>query len=329
VFVVTAQHGRCFVVKQARPGEQSALARETAVLEHVLAAGAGTRLARHLPIVAATDAASHTLVFETRAAVHDLAHRHRHSARGRFSRALAGDAGLMLARLHALAPDTLVDLPAVGIRGWGLRMHRLHLDELHTLSAAQIELVEVIQRSGELCDALDDLRGSPADDAVVHGDVRWENCIALPGARGTRRSRVALVDWELARSGDRCLDVGAFFAEYLLMWVRSVPLPAARDAGRLLAHARSPLARMRPALRTFWAGYGRASGWPDERAVLHRATRFAAVRLVEAAFEEAQMRQTLRSGTHVELQLAANILRDPGDAASRLLGIDARSAVAR
>jgi hypothetical protein len=106
------------------------------------------------------------------------------------------------------------------------------------------------------------------------------------------------------------------------MWVQSIPLAAPREPARLLAQARRPLARMQPALRSFWAGYTRASGQAADGALLDRALRFAAVRLVEAAFEEAQPRQTLRAGARVELQLAANILREPRAAATRLLSID-------
>lgn len=329
VFIVTARQGRRFVIKQARAGEPSAIAREALVLERLVAAAAGTRLARHLPVLAACRGPRDLLVFETRAGAHDLARHHRRDARGRFSRALAGDAGLMLGRLHTLAPKTLHDVPVIDHRGWGLRMHLVDLDELRTLSAAEIELVEVLQRAGALTDALDELRASPTEAALIHGDVRWENCVAIPNRTGTRRSGVALVDWELACAGDRCLDVGGFLAEYLRMWVRSIPLVAARDPSRMLAHARRPLRRMQPALRSFWAGYVRGSGRPDDAALLLRATQFAAVRLVEAAFEEAQARQTLRPGARVELQLAANILRNPGAAATRLLGIDALCATTR
>ena len=94
---------------------------------------------------------------------------------------------------------------------------------------------------------------------MIHGDVRWGNCLALRGA-SSRWTRLQLIDWELCGAGDPAFDVGAFLGEYLGAWLRSIPIANPRDAGRLRAHARLPLRRMRPALGAFWDAYARQSG---------------------------------------------------------------------
>ncbi len=62
----------------------------------------GRRLARFLPPVVAYDKAERVLILETASGTRDLTHHH---ARGRFSRALAGQVGRALACLHEICPE--------------------------------------------------------------------------------------------------------------------------------------------------------------------------------------------------------------------------------
>jgi hypothetical protein len=55
--------------------------------------------------------------------------------------------------------------------------------------------------------------------------------------------------------------------------------------------------------------------------VLRRAVRFAAVRLLAAAFEESQRHTELQARANDALHLARNILRRPDEAAAHLLGL--------
>ncbi|MDQ6776943.1 MAG: hypothetical protein M3071_12175, partial [Actinomycetota bacterium] len=52
-----------------------------------------------------------------------------------------------------------------------------------------------------------------------------------------------------------------------------------------------------------------------------RAVQLAGARLVQTAYEAAQMMQALTSSLVLHLQLALNILERPGEAATRLLGL--------
>ena len=171
-----------------------------------------------------------TLVLEAAPGARDLV---RHHARGRFSRSLAAEAGRSLARLHAVPPEALGGvaplLPAAP-------PHRPDLGGLRTLSGAAIELTRIVQRSDEFCAELDELLASPPPAvAVVHGDVRWGNCIAL--RQGSRRwGGLQLVDWELCGTGDPAVDVGAFIGEYLRAWIGSMPSSRSPRSG----HAARP-----------------------------------------------------------------------------------------
>ena len=64
-----------------------------------------------------------------------------------------------------------------------------------------------------------------------------------------------LIDWEVAGPGPAAFDVGTVLAEYLGAWIGSIPIVEPADPGRLVARARHPLDRMRPAVHEFWSAY--------------------------------------------------------------------------
>jgi hypothetical protein len=82
---------------------------------------------------------------------------------------------------------------------------------------------------------------------------------------------------------------------------------------------------MRPAIAALWDGYREARGLsPDEaRARVPRAVELAGVRLVQTALESAQTTDRLTGGVVLHLQVAANLLARPRDAAAALLGLSA------
>lgn len=311
VFVVTGSGPRAYVVKQSRAGDDPAVAREAAVLRSLESAG---RLDDLLPRLVAHDTARGILVLATEPGGRNL--REQFAGR-RFSVALARACGRALARLHRVPPGAAGPRPPGLDPAWPLSWHRPWLESLSELSAAGVELLRMTQSSATLCAALDDLRDSSRAVSLIHGDLRWDNWIALPAPPSRGRSRIVVADWELAGPGEPSIDVGAVLGEYLLAWLESIPLADGRDPGRLLAHAQVPLERLRPSLAAFWTAYGEAGGARSRR----RAVRFAAVRLLGAAVEQARDSSELRPRTVIVLQLAANLLERPDEAADRVLGL--------
>jgi aminoglycoside phosphotransferase (APT) family kinase protein len=321
VFVVTARDERCFVLKFAGRTGDGGIAREAAVLERLRSLEPGGPLASCLPALVAYDRSDGVLVLESEAGARDLGVHH---ARGRFSRALAREAGRSLALVHAIPPDAL-GLPHVPHLARTAELHRPDLDRMFTLSGAAVDLTRIVQGLDELSADLDELLASWSEASLIHGDIRWDNCLAVPRRGSSRWTRLQLIDWELCGAGDPGFDVGAFFGEYLRAWLRSIPIADPYDAGRLLPHARLPLRRMRPALRAFWEAYTLHRRVPaaELRGTLRRATRFSAVRLLTAALEEAQTLTDLRADVLGVLALSRNILRRPDEASADLLGLGA------
>jgi aminoglycoside phosphotransferase (APT) family kinase protein len=183
-------------------------------------------------------------------------------------------------------------------------------EQLRDFSAGALDVLSRLQGSRELCERLRRLRAETEDDAFVHGDLRWDNCMQVGP------SRVLLIDWELAGRGDGAADLGAALSEYLRLWAGSVPLVDPADPGRLEAQARHPLERLQPAMRALWAGYRRG------RAVsLRRVAEHAGVRLLQTAMEYAQGLVTATAEVVTLLQLADNVLRSPDHAAWALMGL--------
>ena len=322
VFVVTSNGTRGLVVKQSDDGDRAATRHEATVLERLRAAD--RRFTTRLPAPVSFDAATGILVLEAARDPQDLRRLH---ARGRYSRELAAQIGRTLALLHGTPVAALGDRGGPSDARSALRMHRPSVRDRGHLTDAALELVGAIQRSEELCAALDELDASSRDDTPAHGDLRWDNVLAARAPDGTsaRRSRVLLLDWESAGPGDRSQDVGSFLGEYLYDWMRSIPIVDRDDPARLIESAGRPLARMRPAIAAFWQAYSDHDGGEPDGALLRRAARFAAVRVLASAYEESLTRIVLSGSAHFALQLSTNILRRPDRATASLLGLGATS----
>ena len=107
VFIVTAEGERCLVLEIADRSTGARLAREAAVLNWLWSAGP-TDLSWALPPVVAYDSAEAVLILVAARGARDLS---QHYASGRFSRALASQAGKGLARLHEIDPAAAAGLP--------------------------------------------------------------------------------------------------------------------------------------------------------------------------------------------------------------------------
>src|SRR5215207_2125177 len=299
VFIAGTRVGPAYVVKQAGPRSAPTLAHEAAVLGALA----------DVPDLA-------ELVPSTAAGARNWSEHH---ASGAFPLAPARVLGRALAAVHRLPADSVEDLPPGFDPLWGLSLPELPHEVLLDLSATAVDLVARLQAGEFVCSRLREVQSAGSDGALAHGDLRWENCLLAAPPGGRRRTRVLLVDWELAGSGPSGLDVGTVIAEYLCRWVGSIPIPEPHHPDRFVDRAGYPLRLMRPAIQAFWSAYRSASGRPP---ALARVIELAGVRLLQAAVERAQDMAALSAQVVVLVQLADNLLRDPEGAALALLGLD-------
>ena len=134
---------------------------------------------------------------------------------------------------------------------------------------------------------------------------------------------IKIIDWELAQMGDPCWDVGAFFSEYLSFWLASIPFSQKMALDQSLELARFPLSKIQSAVQAFWKAYVLGLKL-DSIAVADRvlrATQYAGLRLVQTACERLQNEASITPLDIYILQLCANMIRRPVEAAINLLGL--------
>lgn len=70
---------------------------------------------------------------------------------------------------------------------------------------------QTMQLVPQLPEALDSLLSSWQFETLIHGDMRWENCLVR-----TDRDTIHFVDWELANLGDGAWDVAGILHSSLV-----------------------------------------------------------------------------------------------------------------
>lgn len=217
---------------------------------------------------------------------------------------------------------------------WVLSIHLPGAGTLADMSAANIEYVAMIQRYSPFESLLDTLRKDWRTECLVHGDLKWANCLlhsrrassSHAPSKQARRSpnpRLKIIDWEFAAWGDPCWDVGSVLADYLHFWLLSIPISGHANPDELCGLASYPIESMQPAMQAFWQTYcDRSRIDPEARlALLLRSVRYAAARLIQYGFEQNQYTPQLSSNVMLLLQLSLNMLERPFQAIMQLLGV--------
>lgn len=252
-----------------------------------------------------------------------------HRRLGRFPAGMAARLGTLLGTYHRDAGGRRRDLPqdTVFPRSvpWVLSIHFHNPSHFGPVSAGVRQLLGVVGQYPEFHAALDELRGEWRFDALIHGDMKWENCVVprvddeAEAAEGLR-----IVDWELADIGDGCWDVGAVFQAYLTYWILTMRIPPEQvSPERLPALAEFPLDRMQPAIGAFWDAYVRTRGahGAEAAALLRKSVRYGAARMIQTAWEYLTYSPQMTANALCLLQVSINILTRPDEAIEHLLGI--------
>jgi Phosphotransferase enzyme family len=249
------------------------------------------------------------------------------TATGRASQVVAASLGRELADIHSRSPLMRHGRGASPYERppWILQLACPDASVLDTSSAAALQLIRLVQSSDALCASIDEMRDDWRSDTFVHGDLRWDNCLVTTGSR---HPQVTIIDWEMCRTGDAAWDLGTLFCAYLRLWLTSVPLVGDRRVEESLDAARFVLEDLQPATRALWHGYlgTRDSGEEPAGAFAIRVARHTGANLLQSVFEEAQAAAVFSPHLAYRLQLAANMMERPAEAAVHLLGLDLHGA---
>jgi aminoglycoside phosphotransferase (APT) family kinase protein len=184
--------------------------------------------------------------------------------------------------------------------------------------------VKILQTQEGLSSRLDLLRKSWSVETVIHNDIKSDNILIRPG-RGPEVDSVEarIVDWELVQLGDPAWDLAGALQDLLLFWVQSLPMAPGLAADQMMAAATYPLAAVQAAFRALWAGYRATAGLAGDgaSALLTRAVRFSAPRMIQSAYEMSHGSPALPPAAVILLQIGTNILDDPELAQVQLYGL--------
>jgi Ser/Thr protein kinase RdoA (MazF antagonist) len=316
-FRVETRNGPCYLLKQGVTAETVAgVGHEAAIYQQLMQVDSG--LTQYVPRFYAYDPAPGVLVLELVRGAEDL--RTAQLRTGTFSAGPGAQLGSALGALHR-ATRELVGPASPTTPPWILWVHRPNAQLFRDVSAASLELIRIVQGAAGFPEALERLRDRWEPASVVHGDVKWDNCLLTePGDGG---EALKLIDWEAAMPGDPRWDLGSALSHYLSFWLFSIPVTGTDPPERFPELAAYPLDSMKSALAACWLAYLSAYGLEARPSSdwLLGVIEFAAARLVQTAFEAAQMMQQLTSSIVLHLQLALNVLERPQEAATRLLGL--------
>ncbi|MEA2569748.1 MAG: hypothetical protein QOI24_1749 [Acidobacteriota bacterium] len=325
-FSVICRDGAGLFVKQMQPDQAfsaQTLQKEAACYVMMESDPALAGIHALMPRFRSYDPDRHLLVLDLIAGGENLSEFHRRV--NAFPEGVARRVGELVARYHETSRrDLLPRANAAIFQGqppWILSFHLMPRGSMQNLSAANGQFMTILQSYPDFGVELDRLRTGWRRDALMHGDMKFDNVVVQTDA-ATNEQTMHVVDWELADVGDSAWDVASILQAYLTWWIatlQEVPAGASNDA------ARYPLETIQPAIRAFWDAYVSARGLTsrDADAELERAVSYAGARMLQTVYESMVWAQSLTQQAVWQVQACMNILRDPRSAASDLLGFTA------
>jgi Phosphotransferase enzyme family len=316
--LVTISASRGFFIKQVEPATESgvdSLRREVAFFCDESARS--IRVRGHAPTPVWCDPDRPLLVLELLPAHQVLWNHYRSFAPPRFPVACYQRLGQILAEFHNSSAVHSSTRPTRDTAPWVLAAHQPPPEALVNLSPAESEALRIIQASEVIGAGLDRAARAWTTGCFIHGDLRAANVLVRVDPDGS--TDIRLVDWELARLGDPIWDVAALVQDLLLYWVGGLdPRGPDADIARIVGTAQVPWTVLQPAVRALWHAYTTAAATVPDAEWLASMT---AVWTLQSVLEMAERRVHLPAHSVLLLQMAENLLVDPGRATSELLGI--------
>ena len=322
-FKIIREEDTCYLLKYGVGYDRIAtIANEATVYKQLQSKN--DRFVNFLPHFYGYDSEDNILILELVRDAENFREYHSHS--GRFSKTLATATGKGLAMLHfanRMEESGKNDFGLSIRTPWILNIHHPSLGVFRDFSSANIHLIKILQQFDEFSELLDKAAQGWRAQTLIHADLKWDNCITFSHTDSGRKTRLKIVDWELAGWGDACWDVGSVFADYLTFWLLSIPITGETTPEDFPKLARYPLERMHPALQAFWQSYRQTMDLSaaESNQRLLRSVKYGAIRLLQTAIEQMQMSLQLTGNIICFLQVCLNILRRPQEATVHLMGI--------
>jgi len=238
----------------------------------------------------------------------------------------ANQLGQALGQIHALSSTVVGDARLRPLftyqMPWPLQLDQIGYGFLEKMGSVGPALSAAIRQMPALQAMLAALRSRWQYDSLIHGDMKWDNCMIRnkPG----ELPQLTIVDWELTDIGDGAWDVAGIFKEYVMALVlnaygnetaavQNVPPPPAINFEQL-----------RRSIGKFWQAYAGARQLWDGSSYMDRAIRLVGARMVAAVLEYLFASPQLGTLGAKMLQTSIKILEAPEIVASQLFSASAR-----
>lgn len=324
-YSVIRRQGTGLFIKQMQPDQAfsaQTLQKEAACYVMMESDPALAEIHALMPRFRAYDPDRHILALELIDGGENLSELHRRL--NAFPEDLAQRVGELLARYHQASMRDLLPRANTAIfQGqppWILSFHLMPRGSMQNLSPANGQFATILQSYPEFGQALDRVRAGWRRDALMHGDMKFDNIVVRRAQ--TSEQTLHVVDWELADVGDSAWDVASILQAYLSWWIGSlqkVPANDPKDA------AQYPLETIQPAIHAFWNAYASARRLSarEADAELERAVSYAGARMLQTVYESMAWAPSLTQHAVWQVQACINILKEPRAAATDLLGFPA------
>jgi hypothetical protein len=220
--------------------------------------------------------------------------------------------GRALGAVHRAAAEAWPRLDPNAFRRltpWALSLHQI------TPSFGQpgVQLQTLLLTYPEYGQALDAMAAGWRPNTIIHGDMKFDNCLILEND-GTRLLRI--VDWELADLGEDLWDVAGVLQNYLFWSAMSTQ---STSGGWTVA---TPFESLLPAIRVFWNAWAETRPVPEDQRELQlrRCATYAAARLLQSTMEMLVVSPVMSTHVALLLQTSLNILRDPSTTVQMIAG---------
>ncbi len=315
-FRVVGGAGDGLFVKQLKsldPASVACLRREACCYQFAWSDPALAPWQQHVPRLVCYDPVRHVVIVERIPDAEDFVQCHRRLQS--FPLDLARLLATALANFHCsvrqatpVADDTFpIRVP------WVFQFHRHgHAGD----SPAVQKLAEAIRADDVLSRELESLQATWSTAELIHGDMKWGNCLVSPTANDA--PRLHLVDWEMATWGDPLWDVAGALGGYLAEPLLKGDVYGVTDFAVLDRNVRGR--HLTGVIQAFWQTYWQdQAASPDvvtERAL--RCVRFLAAQLLVTIVERHQHADALSSTCDSVLDASRQLLSDPRRSAAWL-----------
>jgi len=321
-FRVARGDDRSLFVKQIKELDQTTIdsLRREAVCYRVTSDHRFDLLREITPSLVDYDPARHLLIVELIVGAENLTQCHRRL--GNYPVILAERLGKALAAVpetsREIPPGELDESLFPGLPPWSFSFHE---QDTHTLNPALQQLLEIVRADDRFCQELDSLRDGWQVDGLIHGDLKWSNCLVSPDEN--EQPRIHLIDWELADLGDPLWDIAGVLQGYLSEWILHASLDSESTPEEFLQNFGDVFSSMQPAMRGLWRSYNDCLIDQDESPErVERCMRYVGARMLMTVIEYLNWSGELDHNRMTMIGFSRKILCDPREAALLLLGIE-------